>query len=574
MLHFFLAALIAASAPAISWAASVSANLAVTVTSSASGTIQATNFCAANGGGDGSAGNPWHDTCIQAAINAASNGDTVSLAAGNWAFSYSNPAVITAKGINLVGAGSGNTFDAYGHPNNPMWNKTGTYTRIYQSSGCSQAANNCQTTQNGFLHFESCTAAPSVSHLFVDGSVNTAGGDVMALLSFRFCPNVNVNDIRVWANGQPDLQSGETQFNIADQIGPSPVFNAVVQNSIFAEPPVIVGGLYPSAQIFQNSSFDGFLVKNNIFYMSTANIFFVDNLNYTTNLTVDGCDALGCSNQPIPSFGFSGCTKAGCYNSSNTGQYHMFTRNSVFSVGTTAGFGIGGGVNDPGGSGIINDLQWTGNWINGVTVALDSCAWRIFGYCTPGQTTGVVGNQVNGFGYNFNVQNNTLIGTSSAQLNAATQGCNSSGLGASCGSGLTDATTVNFDASQNYLSSPSNQYNHDADAITPNVSGNFCSGTGTFTGCTTTGFTNAPTASFTLGALSGGVVPFNTTTFTAQYGAVKWLASTSSATPTSGDARWNFLPPVSLAAASGNTVYMWTMDSANHISAPASVAVP
>jgi hypothetical protein len=134
-------------------------------------------------------------------------------------------------------------------------------------------------------------------------------------------------------------------------------------------------------------------------------------------------------------------------------------------------------------------------------------------------------------------------------------------------------TTVNFLASKNYLSSPSNQYNNGSNTITPTVTNNFCAGS-SFSGCNTTGFTNAPTASFTLGTLSGSTIQITNPTFTAQYGAVKWLASTSSTMPTSGDSRWNFLPPISLAVAHSNTVYMWVMDSANHIGAAASAVVP
>jgi hypothetical protein len=88
--------------------------------------------------------------------------------------------------------------------------------------------------------------------------------------------------------------------------------------------------------------------------------------------------------------------------------------------------------------------------------------------------------------------------------------------------------------------------------------------------------------------VKGRVVPINSPSFTAQYGAVQWLASTSSTTPTASDARWSsnngnfpnsaansYIPPVSLSNVThGDTVYMWVMDSANHISAPTSAVVP
>jgi hypothetical protein len=186
--------------------------------------------------------------------------------------------------------------------------------------------------------------------------------------------------------------------------------------------------------------------------------------------------------------------------------------------------------------------------------------------------------------YGLTSTNNSLIGSSEAHLYATGTGCGNQGVSTICpGSTLPNETMVNYSGSQNYLSSPSNQYNSDAYTITPSVSGNYCAGSSGGSWCTTTGFTQNPTASFILGNLyevgSTYYVPFATEGFTAQYGAVKWLASTSSTTPTpSGQAgtsnTWSYLPPVTLAATHGNTVYMWTMDSANHISAAALQMVP
>ena len=91
----------------------------------------AASYCAANGGGDGSAGNPWLDTCILAPVNAAANGDTVFLQAGNWDLRISASPIITGNNsINLVGAGSGNTFDAFGHPSNGSGGPVGTTTQF------------------------------------------------------------------------------------------------------------------------------------------------------------------------------------------------------------------------------------------------------------------------------------------------------------------------------------------------------------------------------------------------------------------------------------------------------------
>jgi hypothetical protein len=128
-----------------------------------------------------------------------------------------------------------------------------------------------------------------------------------------------------------------------------------------------------------------------------------------------------------------------------------------------------------------------------------------------------------------------------------------------------------------------------AQTHSPTVTGNYCSGS-SFTQsdsstCATTGFATLPTVSFSLGTLSNGVVQITNPSFTAQYGAVKWLASTSSTTPTPSDARWSYLPPVSLAVTHGSTVYMWVMDSicvttpstcnaSQHISHVAATPVP
>src|SRR5262249_38050396 len=137
-------------------------------------------------------------------------------------------------------------------------------------------------------------------------------------------------------------------------------------------------------------------------------------------------------------------------------------------------------------------------------------------------------------GYPFAITNNSIIATTTAQLDAQASGsvnCNNT-------TGL-PTVVYNFTAQKNYLSSPSNKYNSKPNTISPTVTGNFCAGGSAFsqtdsTQCATTGFVTPPTCSFTLGLLNvdpvqqARVVPFATTNFTAQYGAVEWLASTSS----------------------------------------------
>ena len=640
----------------------------------------AASYCAANGGGNGTTGSPWQDTCIQAAVNAASNGDTVFLAAGNWKMtvaptlavssatsngtstvtfnlsasqssisvgdnlfaagftpsSYngysgsgwaaatagtttitaacggSNPTcpplgsasvvgtingcqgspIITSKTINLVGAGSGNNFDSYSHPLVPTGTLASPNTRVFQSGFCG----NLSASQGGYIEFNNASA-PVVSHIFFDGSVGSAGGDNHALLNFANSPNNVSNDILVYANGTPTTMTGESQFYVRDQAAPSPpATNATVKNSVFAEPPGDVsGGNYFNSQIFQNSAFDGFTVDNNVFYMFMANLFYIDNITFTRNYTEGGCDATGCSGQGVYSTNLAGCQSTGCYNGGSTGNSHLYYRNNWFNANSTD-YAIGGGVNDvPAGGGIMNDLAFTGNWVTtGGAAVIDSCIWRIYGYCqsTP-NLTATQGAQLNGNGSGTTVQNNSLVGTSGAQVNDANNGCDSYALGALCtgSTTLNWAQTVNWTATKNYLSSSSNTRTTDSHSITPSVTGNFCTSSGSgfsqtdATTCATTGFNTSPTVSFTLNPLGlGGIVTFNVESFTAQYGAVQWLTSTSSTTPTSSgqtgascggsNCSWSHLPPVSLAAAHGNTVYMWTMDSANHISAAASQLVP
>jgi hypothetical protein len=534
----------------------------------------AATYCSANGGGDGSSGNPWQAACIQAAINAAANGDTVFLAAGNWELQISQAPVITGnKLVNLTGAGSGNTFDAFGHPNNGSGDPVGTNTRVYTSGTSGPGGGYIVFGNYNSLGSTGCSGAnpgPLVSHLYFDGSLAQSEttwsefGDYNGTINFQSCPNATVNDIRVKQCCTFTPPSPNAQFWVRDSN------NFTMLNSVSTTS--VVGGVYTNNQTLQLQEMSNILVKNNIFYAQSFNPIYVDSITFASNYTWAGTDAFGTSGTALNAYGATGCSKSFCYanGGGTTGSYHFFVFDNYFSA-VGQGYGTGGGVNDPSTSGISNDLQYNGNWIIGDTVALDSCEWHQYGYCASGvPDPGVQGMQVNGFAST----NNSLVGTTNAQLNATGTGCTPQGTGPLCSNSQPNMQMVNFSASKNYLSSPSNQYLSDSNTITPSVSGNFCAGSAGGAWCTTTGFTNPPTGAFTLNPLSGSVVPFNTTTFTAQYGAVKWLASTSPTTPTSRDSRWNFLPPISLAATHGNTVYLWVMDSANHISAAASAVVP
>jgi hypothetical protein len=551
-----------------------------TVTVSGTRRDAAATYCAANGGGDGSSGNPWHDTCIQAAVNAAAAGDTVFLAAGNWSLPVTGAGVTVAKQLNIVGAGSGNTFDAYGHPNNPTGNPVGTYTRIYTSG----------TFGGGSGGFLKCTGGGpmNVSHLFVDGSLAAAGSTPQdaATLTFNNCPSPTasvgpyVNDIRSWGGNGHAWGYYETQFMVY-QTGA-----LTLKNSMISEAPIIFNTQYPPSQIFQSQEYNKELVSNNIFYQAYPNPFYSDNETYYANQMYQYTDSLG-GTAYIPSFGIGGCNTGGCsWNSSVTGSYHLYAFDNYF-YGAGQAYETGAGINDPGFEFIVNDLQWAGNWLLADTGAIGSCQAHLFGgtNCASGSMTNTSnGMQVNfiqgtqtqcGGPCNFSITNNSIIATTLAELDAT-------------GSGYVSSTayqdsTINFIAHQNYLSSPSApQYLNDIHTINASVSNNVGDGAGGKgqMDVAVGSFTQIPTVAFTLGELSNGAVSFAGSsfvggpTFTAQYGAVKWLASTSSTTPTSGDARWNYLPPMSLAVTHGSTVYMWVMDSVNHISAPASAVVP
>jgi hypothetical protein len=533
----------------------------------------AATYCASNGGGDGSSGNPWQAACIQAAINAAATGDTVFLAAGNWALNVHNPGVVSSKQINLVGAGSGNTFDYLGHPNNGAGNPVGTFTTVYTTGGTSGT----NSFPGGFIRFSACSPnGPNVSHIFFDGSQGYNGGFFDAtFILYNGCSNAVISDVRHWACN-PNFSEGQFIIDFLNE-------NVTIQNSVFAAPPTLnIAQNYGGCQTLQTQEQNTQLIKNNIFYMVGANPFAMDNVTFVDNTTIYGCDQIGCSSA-LPGFGMAGCTTNGCDYPpfATTGSTGFYVRNNVFQNNVDV-YPTGGGVNDPSTSGIINDLQYTGNWVVATIPEITSCEWHPYGSappnndCATGTTGGAEGQQINGHGANFTIANNSLIGTSGAILDATGTGCTElGGIGASCGTtpASFENTVVNFFAHQNYMVGGTPAYTHDANTTNAQVSNNFGLDV-------SSGFTQNPTVSLppgTVGNLGpGGIVSFlNDPPFTAQYGAVKWIASTSSITPTSGDSRWNYLPPITLSGIShGQTVYVWVMDSANHISAAASQVLP
>ncbi len=581
----------------VNCAGSTAATASQTVT--VSGTLRDAAAGVGTGGctGSGTSASPWNYACIQNAVTAAAAGDTVFLRGGNWVLDSGDATFVSINkaGINLVGVGSGNTFDSYGHINNAsgvtMCPTAGTSITCVRQTGTSYLPGQ-SAAWKGFIRFGlDGTPAPnctneSVSNIFFDGSTTTAGGDYDGILAFDQCPGpITMTNIRVLTYQDPGF-NGSTQLFVGSSQ------NALVQNSMLGNP--LFNGGYGGGQAFESTTNAGVMLLNNNWWQGVYNPTFDDGVfmrGNTLDLTLAGFDPAmgptGCGLDPSGNGGHICGANGG-----TTGTFHATFANNYLHSGTRQ-FALGGGVNDPGTTGNISDLHFTGNWISGTDVALASCAWVLAndeGNCaTNGNSINAqadVNCNLSSSGQPYLNTSNSLIGTVSAQLNALGQGnsvqCypNSNPT-----TGVpTPAAVFNYTGQNNYFSSPSNQYVSNTNTHNSTITSNFCAGGSTFTQtdsttCATTGFTISPTVSFTLGKLHGTTIDFASTTFTAQYGAVKWLASTSSTTPTSsgqsGGAAWSFTPPVYLSGvAHGNTVYLWVMDSANNISSPASAPAP
>jgi hypothetical protein len=592
-------------------------------------------FCANNGGGNGSAASPWHYNCIQAAANAAVAGDTVFLAAGYWSLNTDTDStyVMIDKSINFVGAASGNTFDSWGHVNNASGAElcSGATVSItcIQETGTSYCGFNStnppcslDTTPAGYIKFGSDTQGETncvnlnISHIFFDGSQATDGGDYEGLLHLRFCNGVTIDDIRLLAYSQVPIGR---ELGTETQLYPFEVKNVTMKNSVFAEPlSSISNGTYGGAQLNQPtegiSYWGPWNIINNVFYQNEFNPIYTSDMIYTANVQYtynDGHafppffygygvagDTLGGT---IPNYGCESPGSGGVCN----GSWHINSTNNLF-YGPGITLPVGGSVNDPSTDGGLNDYNWTGNWLIADTSIIGACTANLNGGCDGvGMAINVAVDlncNTSDNGTSFNITNNSIIATGASYIDGQ-------GVGTvACHTGATrdTATTIpmlvyGLNAQKNYLQSPSNNYLTNANTISPLQQNNFCSGgVGTWSSgaaCNTTGFNQAPTGvSFALGPLGlGGIVPINSPTATAQYGAVQWLAarcaapcSSPPATPLWSDSRWSsnngsfpnsaansYIPPVSLSGVShGDSVYLWVMDSANHISAAALQVVP
>jgi hypothetical protein len=605
------------------------------------GTLRDAAAGAGTGGctGNGTSGSPWNYACIQNAVNSSVDGDTVFLRGGNWALNTTtdaNHVVIYNKAINLVGVASGNTFDAWGHINNPkptpdLCPTSGTSITCVYQTGKSYNNNTCPGFPwhcPGAIFIgppENSSADPachdvSVSGIYFDGSLTTAGGGLAGLLYVSSCTGPTlINDVRFLAATNIPVSGGGTSYE--GQFVTAATENVTILNSLFADP-LLPGGVYSGAQALQLTGGNGignnYLIQNNVIYQGALNAIYLSHVVFTGNQTYNYNDGTG-DTAIDPAAGYAGasvgglpCGETGISTGRCSGDIDLTLTNSLWYAGKPGLSGshtiaIGSTVNDPSTSGGIINLNITGNWVIGNIPDIDSCTWHLFndeGNCNPG---GIIGMTINtsvdincnqsNYGLPFAVTNNSLLGSTGAYLNAAGSVSTSGGPGSdwiSC-NGAPSAIPIRvygYNAQKNYLSSANNQYVTNSNTISPTQANNFCSpNAGSVTGCQTnlSNWTTAPTASFSLGPLGvGNIVPIRNTTFTAQYGAVQWLASTSSTAPLANDTRWSsnnagfpnsqantYIPPVSLSGVHhGDTVHLWVMDSGNHISAATPQVVP
>jgi hypothetical protein len=462
--------------------------------------------CAANGEGNGSSASPWRYTCLQAAINNAVAGDTIFLAGGNWRLDTADATFVWIdKALTLVGAGSGNTFDTYGHINNAsgdtMCPTAGTsITCIYQT-GTSYALGaiphaagiivvgqiNCYGSfpcpVNQFSN-TNCVNE-TFTHIFFDGSATTAGGDYLGILSINNCAGpITLADVRFLTSAIVGGIGTETQLFVTS------TQDVLIRDSMLGNP--LSGGVYSWGQAFESVLDLRETLINNMFWQGTYNPTNNESVVFSSNYT-DASIINASQNQAA--FSPTGCatgqscpTQVGVPIANGTPHY---TANNNYSTGGTGMFAMGASINDPSTNGVVSDLHFTGNWLYGANVALDACEWHLAdvqGNCASGGMSINAASDSNcnlsSNGYPYLNTNNSLIGTSSARLNALPSGGTMPcfDLAHPAGSGGVPVTikVFNYTAQQNYLNSPSNQYNTNSNSFRPTVTGNFCDGS-TFT---------------------------------------------------------------------------------------------
>lgn len=339
--------------------------------------ITATNYCAANGGGTGSSSSPWQAACIQEAVSHAIAGDTVYLAAGYWALNYANDPVTISTTINLVGAGSGNTFNSFGNPNNASGTDlcsgaTVTITCVV-TTGSGSPPGGSDTPggsgPGGFITIDSCTGC-SVSHMFFDGSLFTNGGGTYGTFNTYSDTGTIVNDVRYLSFEDSGI-SYQVQFY--------PYFSTtfLLENSTLNAPLASnASGFYAPTAGVQANNDNGITVRNTSFWEGGLNPIATHNIVFTGNIVFQGTDTDGNRIAAGPGLAWAGCAIGPGINGPCPGETGYngnteWTATDNYIEAPDVGFAMGGGVNDPGGAGGNNGMTFIGNTLTGDSIAID-----------------------------------------------------------------------------------------------------------------------------------------------------------------------------------------------------------
>jgi hypothetical protein len=230
----------------------------------------------------------------------------VFLRGGNWALNTGDAAPVQINtAINLIGAGSGNTFDAWGHINNATGadfcpTSGSSITCVYGTGpsynfGSFPAGGGAGYIYWGVFSGLANCANSNISHIFFDGSLTTDGGDYLGLLVVSQCNGpMTVSDIRFLSfnNKFAGVNNAETQFF------PRLSENITIKDSVFAAAASsITSGNYGPAQGFEMNGGSGvgqnILIQNNVFYENDFNPVYLSGSHFTANATYQYNDGLG-----------------------------------------------------------------------------------------------------------------------------------------------------------------------------------------------------------------------------------------------------------------------------------------
>jgi len=482
------------------------------------------------GGHAGTTTDPYPGANIQAALQTVQAGGVVFIPAGNWSLAgvTGGQINVTTSNITVQGAGSGNTFDQYGHPTYSA-SPTGNYTRLFTNND-----SNRFVVGNG-------ASQVTVRDIFFDGGTQGAGGG--SYNAFLLVINAGSGNSFYNVRATQSAQAGEACVSTFHTPG------TAWYSSLFIAPP------YHGALLQTNSS-GPTILKNCTFYNNNWNPI------YESDDVMDGCtETLGPGSHSVASVGITGGGTP-AENGQILNSYFDGTGDDPWGP-SVSGFSIGAGLNDPGNPGTVTNLVIRGTWLIGETVAIASDIWAIYG--DAGKTLGgSAGMTVNG----FTVDHNTILGTKLARIDfrGTPSGDNPRGTSNSHEANYLSGGAANH----NYLSSPNNQYL--TDSFTSSATATYNVGLDV----NATSDTTPPTVgTFALGTPVGNMVPV-TMAGTAAYGALMYLINESGSSPSAEDAAWTYTPPVSwtLSSSTVTTLYGWAKSAAGNISARVSATVP